>query len=329
MADYTNYVGPALYSIEQIVRREFKAIWTTAHPFFAILKHEDSHWNKGFDFTGWKMLLGLSVADQSNPAAGVSVANELTAMTANTYNGDFQLEYQVGHYRSNVTIRSSDKRLVASNEVRGRFLDQRKKQCLDSFKNVVSTDVIYSTSIPTGTNSDVATNAVQSLRYLFSNANVVGGKDQSADTNWQAVYHTASGPFNLDLVDQDMDAVQQKGRSEIDYFLCAQVAAGNVYGKFRSAIAPGERYTNDDFTRKTGIKSYMYRGATCVLDNRNPGNELIGISSATMYVHLPDEPEVSTMQRIPLTTAYEQAYELYACIGTDDCACNIRRTGLT
>jgi hypothetical protein len=329
LADYTNYVGPALYSIEQIVRREFKAIWTRAHPFFAIMKHEGGHWNKGFDFSGWKMLLGIAIADQTNPAAGVSVANELTAMTANTYNGDFQLEYQVGHYRSNVTIRSSDQRLVASNEVRGRFLDQRKKQCLDSFKNVISSDVIVPTAIPTGTNSDVATNAVQSLRYLLSNANVVGGKDQNLDTNWQAQYNTASGPFNLDLVDKDMDAVQQLGRTEIDYFLAAQVAAGNVYGKFRSAITPGERYTNDDFTRKTGIKSYMYRGATVVLDNRNTGNELIGLSSSTLYVHLPDEPTVCSMQRIPLSTAYEQAYEYWAAIGIDDCACNIRRTGLT
>jgi len=329
MADYTNYVRDALFSIEQTVKRDAKMIWTAAHPIYKLLDYQGNHFNQGFNFTGGKMLLPIGTADQANAADGVTVANETSAMTLNTYAGLFQLEYQAAHYRSNIAIRDSDKKIVMSNEHRANFLSYLKKQCLESFKNVLGYDVITPTAIPTGTNSAQATDAIQSLRYILAAANVVGGKDQALDSNWQAVYNTGSGPFSLDLVDLDMDTVKAKGRSQVDFFLCANAAGGYVYSKFRNAIAPGERYVNTDFTRKTGIESYVYRGATCLLDNRNAYGELIGIASDTFYVHLPTEPEVSPMQRITGTDSYDQVYTLWASLGCDDIGCNIRRTGLT
>jgi hypothetical protein len=336
MANNYSYINAALFSIEQTVRRDWKFIWTAAHPFYQIIKYKGNHFNNGFNFAGFKMIMPIGYADQTHAAAGVTVATELSAMTANTYAGAFQLEYLPAHYVSNIAIRESDKKLVESNEHRASFMEFMRKQCLESFKNVLSTDIVSSTSAPAGSTYTAATggwsadalSAVQSLRWMLSNANVVGGYDQAGDTNWQAVYNTATGAFSLDYVDADMDTIKAKGRSQVDFFL-ASASTANVYGKFRAAIAPGERWENKDFTHKTGIENYVYRGATVVLDNRNSSGELIGLASDTWYVHLPEEPSVSAPQRIQLTDGWEQVYTLWACVGGDDMGCNIRRTGLT
>ena len=126
-----------------------------------------------------------------------------------------------------------------------------------------------------------------------------------------------------------MDAVNGKGRAQIDIFLASNGSGGNVYSKFRGALAPGERWENKDFTRKAGVKHFVYNDAHVIMDNRLTAGELIGLASNTWYVDLPEEPETHPMQRIPGTDAYEQVYSLITGIACDDIGCNIRRTGIS
>jgi hypothetical protein len=326
VADYTNFALAALYSIEQTFRRDFKQLWEKAHPFFKIMQAKGLHFNKGFNISGTKMLLPAYFDDQSNPADGVQVSAELTPMTANTDNGAFQWS----HYRDNIVIRNSDKMISASNEGRGNYMAGRRKQLLGSFKNVLSYDVIVPTAAPNGLNAANALDAIMSLRFMLHNANVIGGKDQALDTDWQAVYNIATGPFDLSYVDNDITDVLKNGRSEIDCFLAAENSTARVYSAFRDSLKPGERYeTSSDFARKAGIKSFNYSGADVTMDNRNTAGELIGLATDTWYVRLPEEPESDGPQRVGLTDAFEQVYTLWCGIGCDDIACNSRRIGIT
>jgi hypothetical protein len=330
MADYTNFALGALYSIEQTFKRDAKQLWERAHPFLKMLKARGNHFNKGFTQTGTKMLLPAYFDDQSNPADGVQVSAELTPMTANTDNGAFLLEYQFAHYRSNIAIRHSDQAVSASNERRQAYLSGRKKQLVASFKNVMSYDVVVPTAAPNGLNSANMMDAVLSLRYILSNANVVGGKDQALDADWQAVYNTATGPFDLSYVDQDLHTVQNLDRSEIDFWLAAENTTAKVYSAFKDSLRPGERYeTNSEFARKAGIKTFAYCGADVIMDGRNTAGELIGIASDTWYASFPEEPSTSGPQRISLTDAMEQVWTLDTALGCDDVGSNIRRVGIT
>lgn len=253
-------------------------------------------------------------------------------MTPNTFQGMFQTAWQKAHYRNNVTIRESDRRIAESNEARANLTEFLQTQLKHSFKTIISSDIVTPTTAPTGTGAfgtgTDMTDAIQSLRWILSNANVVGGYDQALDANWQAVYNTASGPFSLSFVNQDMNTVRKKGRSKVDFFLAADAAGGFVYTKFEAAIAPGERWENKDFTRKAGIENYVYRGATVLLDNQNVAGELIGIASDTHFVHLP-EPTALPPNNLDGTDAWQTVYNLCPAIACNDIGCNIRRTGLT
>ena len=55
MADYTNYLRDAIFSIEQTLSRDWNFIWTAGHPLLRILNYKGNNFNKGFGISGTRM----------------------------------------------------------------------------------------------------------------------------------------------------------------------------------------------------------------------------------------------------------------------------------
>ena len=319
----TNTVDNAVFAIEQSVKKTWKTVWTSAHPFFTLMNYRGNHVNKGFSESGTSIIIPVIAGKLTQAAAVVDISAELTSdsgTNANTPMNFAQAQYHWAHLRGHYTLRESDMMLSKSGE-RGSLLTGMRNQILNSFKDVISTALVANLTAPTITTGVSA--VVPSIRSYIHVSNTIGGISQSAVTDWRGVVNSSYGAFDLDAPDTMLDTINAKGRSKVDFFL-ASSSSVNVYSKFRAHIAPGERYTNTDFTTKSGLDNYMYRGATVLMDNRNTASELLGISSDTWYVKMPDAPTLVSTDRVKGTDAFETMYKLWVTVGIDDPGCNGR-----
>lgn len=315
------YAGLAAFAIEKTVKRDWSMIWTAAHPYYRAMDMAGTNFNKGFGISGLKMILSIMGDDLTYPADGVTDANELVAMDVNTTNGFSQAAYEFSHYRANYTIKESESALAAGGQ-RGDILEGKKKQFLESFKKAISVDVA-STTIG-------SRDVTQGIRHVLATSNTVGGISQSTDTQWAAQVTTGYGPFALEAAEEKIDAINALDRFEPDLALASYSASGtNVYARYRSAIAPAERYENKDFRTKYGLKNFMHQGLMVVMDNRIAAGELLILATKSWFVYLQRKPRLHPLQRIDNTDAYEQVGTLWTANGCCDPASNARVTGIT
>jgi hypothetical protein len=316
----SSYTGLAAFAIEQTVERDWSMVWTRAHPLFRVLDMNQSHFNRGFGVAGLKMLLSINGGDLDNPADGVTDTNETSEMTLNTTGGFSQAAYNFSHYRANYVIKESEATLAA-NGSRGDILEGKKKQFLESFKKAISDDAA-------STVADAREN-VLGIRQVLSTSNTVGGISQTTDPDWAAQVTTTYGPWALEAAEEKIDAIEAQGRQEPDIALAAYSSSGtNVYARYRSSIAPAERYENKDFKAKYGLKNFMHMGVMVVMDNRIPAGELLVLSTGSWYCYFQRKPKLHPLQRLGKTDAYEQVGTLWCALGCNDPASNGRVTGI-
>lgn len=316
----SNYSGLAVFAIEQTLKRDWQAVWTTKHPFLQYLYMKGLNWNKGFGTNGFKALLAIMGDRPTNAADGVTDANEAVAMSYNATNGFGQAEYNFAHYRGNYIIKNSEARLAVQGK-RGDILEGKKKQMILDFATTIATDA-------SGTSAD-ARDAILGIGYVLSTSNTVGGIAQGTDTQWAAQVQTGAGAFALSLIDDKIDAVRAEGRSMTDALLCSYSSSNNVYGKVRDAIAPAERLVNVDFKAKYGLDEIMYLKATVLMDNLQTAGEIRGLASDNWFAYVERTPEMHEKVKIPATDAYEVVGTAWAMLGCNDPAAQFRIAGIT
>ncbi len=320
--------GYSAFAVSKAVSKGWSMIWTTAHPLLAAIANRGTNFNQGFSLNGYKsMVLPIAGDDLTTPAAGVTDANELTADTISATNGFSQAEYAITHYRAHTSYRASET-FVAEGGTLGNFLEGKKNQVLDSFKNRWSTDAA-STTVD-------ARDKIMGFRYALSTSNSRGGMSQTTDTQWAAQVKTSAGTFALGLIDDQVDMIGIEGRGAPDLILAGNQSGSNMFGKIRTAIGPtAERLNNvQGGSTKYGVmgpgQEMAYLGMAVVMDARPAvSGEICILSTPSWYVLMPKTP----MSHDPVlkqgTDSYVHTFTLWTALGCSDCAVNARITGIT
>jgi hypothetical protein len=318
-----NYQGYAIFAAEQSLARQFKLMWSEAHPLQAILKEGKGRFNKGIRTEGFKMIIPLNFEPPTIPAQGVSDANEFTPLVPTATNGFTQAEYEYTHYRGAFWLRNSEQRLL-KNGARGNILEGKTNQLKEDFKRQISTDYASATA--------ASRTKVLGLRHVTSAANTVGGIDQAAQAWWRGRVRTGAGPFMLDLLDEQYDGIVAQGRAKPDLVLASYSPSVNVFQKIRSAIAPAERIVNAGDTAKYGFVNFQYLTMMVAMDNRlgtaAPGSAMV-LSTDTWYIGGDETPRAAEVIRIPGTSVDEFYWDWWVATGTNDPGSNALITGIS
>lgn len=327
----SNFVSAATFAIEQSLKKDWNHIWVRGHPFYRVLAMKGTNWNK-FQPTGTSLIVPVVGTTLTDRVAAVTVANETTplSLSNNVHTGQMtQAQYYLAHYRGNFIIRESDRQLTQGGQ-RGNFLEGMKQLLLNDFKEKLSNDI----ADPAGTAPTVASyvaDRIPNLAWVIATANSPGGINQATAGNedWRGQVYTALGAFSVTFFDNAFDKIMTLGRSTPDLILASFGGAVNVLSKFRASISPNERYENTDFTAKTGLNHFMFRGAPVVGDNRIGSGSAYVLSTDTWFVYMPETPQLSAPQRIPGTDANEVFASLWAGVACNDPACNAKLLGIT
>lgn len=320
-----SYLNNVAFSTELVIGRDFENIWLREAALLASLQEGKKNWNKGSSFTGnastgYKMLLPIALADMTTPAAGVTAANELTAISPHgTAQGAFsQAEFIVSHYRASMSnIRSE---MVLINNERGNFQQAKVKQLMGSFTNVMA-DHLASTTVG-------AADRITGVQQVLSTSNTVGGISQSTDTDWASNVTTSAGAFSLDLLDDGIDAASPRG-GKIDLIELAYSSTNNLFKALRNQIAPAQRINNQEFTAKYGFVNIDYLGAMCMASNRMTSGVIVGYDTSTWFYRGDTKPKLSHTGPLQGTDAVEWVYYMFAALGCNHPGRNFRITGVT
>lgn len=318
----STYANHAAFAIEQSLTKKWSMLWTSSHPFIAILAGMGLNFNQGITVNGLKGLLPVMGDDQTVPVAGVaSGSTEISSpMTPNYTAGFSQYAFNFAHYRGNYTILESEAKLIA-NGTRGDLLEGKRRQLQASFMNAVSNHFASATA-------DAADNSrPMGIYYPLSTSNTVGGISQSTDTQTAAYVKSSAGPFDLSLVDDAYHSLKSKGNVDRDYApdvaLASYSTTNDVYGKWKSAIAPNLRYSNDTVTKYGVSDNFVHAGGgfTVAMDSRiadTLSGSIALLSSATWYVYMDKKPRMHAPERVAFTDGYEVAATAWVFTGCND-----------
>lgn len=323
----TNFINAAAFAAEKSLNQTFGLLWSTAHPLIARLSaRKDSFDNVG-TIKDNKLLIGVNYLDMGTPAAGVSVANSLTAITPYAQTGFTQSETEYSRYHASFYMLPHEKKLLLNGE-RGNLFEGYANQLRESFKNKLSTDIA-------GT-SNASASSLLGLRYALSTSNTVGGISQTNDPYWAAQVRTSIGTFNVSQIDDDYDGIIALGRSVPDLLLLSRNSTVNVYGRMRDQVNALQRVVEGEKKPNFGFASFIYMGMDCVLDNRLGS----GLSTTGGYQMLSSDswawggdkmPKLADDEshRLQGTNAHEFYYDMWCVLAAKDIACNAYGSGIT
>ena len=311
------------FAVEKQVAKKWHTIWTASHPLLEAMADPGTNFNQNFDLEGsMGMIISVNGDDLTNPASGVTDANELTADTVGITNGFSQAFYYIAHYRAHATYRASEN-FMASQGPRGNLYEGKVNQVLESFKKIWTSDA-STTTVDSRTK-------IMGYRYALSTSNSPGGISQTTDAQWAAQTKTSAGTFGLNLIDDQIDKIAAEGRTPADLILAGNTSADNMFGKIRTAIGPvAERLVNINGKRaKYGLQSFVYINCPVVLDTQGVSGEINVLSTPSWYVYMPKKPTTLPMAPLDKTDAQIQTYTLFTSLGCGDPALNASILGIT
>lgn len=319
----TSYTTSSLtaFSIETVLRRNFKQQWMTKSPLLGRIFDNKTNVNKSAmssGKTGNIMILPVVLGDSAIPARGVTRAGQLTPATAAVSDGFTQAAYNYAAYEGFVLDTQTDKR--TNNNMRGNFLEAKIQQEIDSMIKLISTDVCSA-------NID-ANNAMLGIQQVCSTSNVVGGINQSTDTVWASNLFSSYGNFNLDLIDAGGTAVRAN-EGKTDLILISRSSTNDLYQKFLASLGSAQRITSDSTTAKFGWDSIIYAGADVVLDPYLTAGVIVGLDTSDWYYNGDEMPRQLPTQRLGLTTVDETAFSLIGALGCISPRTQWRATGVS
>lgn len=304
-------------SVEYNIRKKFKQVWFRAIPLLKRIQDGKSNWNRGGLVKGNAVIHGLTYADASTPAAGRSIANELTPKTPTAPSGFTNSQWAIAQYDGFVWNRASQKQLV--NNQHGNLLDAMVDQIMASFWNVMAPDLMG-----TAAGSDQALHGMQQILHT---TNTVAGIDQSTYTNFASNLFTGVGPFSLDLVSDYNSAVSHRNGS-VDTILASYQPSNNLYGKYKAAVAPALRVTNPDYKFKYNIENIEHDGALIIQEGRLTAGVMMGLTSSSWFYNGHEKPQRLETVRLQGTTADEMAWNMFGCVSNNDPGANWRATSM-
>lgn len=326
IAATTNVPAYSAFGTETVIEREWQNTWMPKMPLLAMIYDGKSNWNKGSNIGGTRMLIPLMTADMTTAADGVTDANELTAISAVVTAGFTQAAFEIAHYRGATWIRESERRLI--NNERGNFHDGKIKQAMNSFANAIANDLSGATTL-----IDARANVVSYQQVLGTTTNTVGGIDQTTTADWTAQLLTGAGGFVLDLIDDRIDLCVAKGANP-NLGLFSSTSTNNVWGKLKSSIGSAERITNNDFTKKYGVRNVVYSDVMCVMDNRmastsGTDGRFYLMDTNTWYFRGDEKPYAKPVRGLNGTDADEYMFVQFLSVGCGNVSWNAGVQGIT
>lgn len=328
------YARNAATAIEKSLTSEWKMIVAQVHPFWAaLIGGGRGNVNKGFTVSGQKALIPVILETAyidggTNPAfAGVADADQLNTFGNNTTNGLTQAEFEYTHYRGNITILNHEIEILQNNPRNARVLDAKKKQFIETMKQVISGHL----------GSDTAGGRTKVMGYQFPiNSNVVvGGIDQAGTGNelWQGNRVNVGGPLLLSHIDDRIDTVAKYG-GKPDFGFCSYASgATNVFGAMRSLLQPGDQLKNENFSAKYGFNNIVYSDITMIQDHwmtvTSTEGRMAILDTSAYYASIPTKPKMHPLERLQGTDSYEQFHTLWAMVAIDNPRLQSLLTGIT
>lgn len=311
----------AAFAIEKQLTTRWTHAQAQVHPILAAIKQNGLNWNKGTDVNGTKMICPIVLTGPTTAAAGVTDANELSAMTYNSTSGFTQAEYEFAHYRSNFTLRNSEKKLLTGGS-RGNILEGKVKQLTEDFMRVMQAHLSGA--------SIGARAALMGILYPLDTDATVGGISQTSYANWRSNVTTGVGTLQLQNVATMIDTITGF-RDGPDLLICSAPAGGfNSYGKMRSLIETAVVYNDPDNEMvKAGVARFSYMGMAIVKDHIMATGNMAFIDTKAWYWRGDTQPQREDVQRVPATDAYEFVYNFWGSLGCSDPKANGLLTGVT
>lgn len=304
-----------------VFRKRWHNYWMRHTPVLSSIKEGKERWQKvgTISSDGKRALIPVIYDDATTPAAGRSDANELVPIPPTAISGLSQAVYEIAHYIKPLWIKDTQTRL--NNDAYANMLEGATQQLMASFANVMANHI-------EGSSVDSRTNLL-GIQYAIAAANTVGGIDQSTETDWRGQVASAVGAFDLDLIDEMMDLISTRN-GKVDLIVCSIQGGNNLYGAFRSKIAPAERAVNANFKAKYGFESIVYREATVVGSSRLSNGVICGLDTRSWFYKGDERPrQVMGRDRLQGTDATEQMFNMYGVLGCAGPQRNFKLTGVS
>lgn len=329
----TTYTSANLlaYAAEKAVSKSWQNAYGVAHPLLGFILDRKGGFTSSGAVEGTKLIHPVMGKGPTTGWAGVVDASELTAISPVATVGATQVAYNWSHYQFAMWLAESEQE-IGVNGSRGDVMEFKIAQMMEDFKRQLSDDL-------SGTQVD-ARDTVEGVPHaLATNANTVGGIDQSDTSNngwWAAQRNTSAGSFDFQLIDDIYDAIVAQGRGAPDLCLASWKSGVNIYGAMRSQLSNAQRLTTDGGkTAKYGYPTFEYLGMPVMQDNQL--GLTVGATTGVIELLRTDawitggwtKPKQHQVQRLTGTVAQEFAYSFWMSIGCFDLATQGYISGIT
>ena len=319
--DASGIAANAAFAIEKSLSKSWTLAYKAIHPILNLIR-DTPNWNKDGVVQGKQMIVPIVISAATTAPAGVTDANELSAMTYNRTAGFTQAQYEYTHIRGNYTLTESEIKLLAgpTGTARGNILTGKAAQLTQDFKDVLA-------NMLSGSSADARDN-VMGVLYPMSTSATVGNISQSSNAAWRANVSSSVGALSLPVIDNVYDTCCNKGMPTV--MICSSPPSGvNSYGRLRSLIAPALRLNDPEFTAKYGLTNMTYNEMHAVRDQRMATGYIALIDPKTWFFSGDTNPVRHHQQPIPATDAYECVYTLWAGLAVDNPGANGVLSGIT
>jgi hypothetical protein len=320
----------AAYAIEKSLSKTWVNTLARTSPLLAKIMDE-GRFNKGGEVRGQKFILPIITGEGDIQFAGVTDANQFTALTPTLTTGDSQAEYEYAHYRGAYHLTHAEIQLLTAPEgtARGNILNAKKAK----MESVVSKLLATNTA---GTQAGSRTAHSGILGIVTSTDQVVAGVDQATTTAWRPT-RKAGGYVGLTDVDALIDLVEDgpTTKGAIDLIVCSKaVSSGpNVLNAFRSLIAANEMIVNNNASlAKYGFRDFEYAGIQVIGDSFIPNGasqgRMVGLSTKNWYAVGSKVPIMHEVSRLPGTDGFEHFFTQWMGLGCANVGANFIWSGI-
>lgn len=320
--DGSGIAANAAFAIEKSLSKQWSLAYKQIHPILAIIK-DTPNWNKDGIVVGKQMILPVVVGAMTTAPAGVTDANELSAMTYNRTANFTQAQFEYAHYRGNFVLTDSEMKTLAKGGVgnaRGNIIEGKQAQLEQDFKDTIANQL-------SGSGAD-ARDSLMGVLYPLSTSNTVGNIAQGANAQWRANVSSGVGALSLPVIDNLYDTCCNKGKPTV--MICSSPASGvNTYGRLRSLIMPAMRINDAAFTAKYGLTNMVYNEMHAVRDQRMATGYIALVDPTSWYFCGDTSPKLHHQTPIPATDSIESVFNLWGGLAIDNPGKNGVLSGIT
>ena len=251
------------------------------------------------------------------PVAGVTRANQVTALTPSVATTATNAKYTTAHYQGIAWLNDND---VSKNSGPYQMIDLAEQvvgQVKAAFFELVANHLEDGTA--------GAEDRIMAINYALANSGQVGGIDQTDSTNnawWRAQADATVEVINTGVIDRAYDLCtfntgMSTGISKMApdvAFLGPGTNGGNTYTTIRQELKQSQRVEVEDML-KGGAKYILYNGMRCFRTTRITAGQALILNSSTWALRLGSKtPKPVAPTFVPSSGRpgmYERGYNWY------------------